>query len=494
MAKRKLRVAFVTPEVAPYAKSGELADVAASLPKALSALGVEVSLFMPLYRRPGVESVSKELVFPELSVPVGGEKVKAAVFRTEIAKSDLYLIDCPKYFLREHIYGPSKGAYLDNDERFAFFSRAVLEFMVKARMAVDVIHCNNWPSALIPVLLKTRYANKAPFKGTASVLTLHNVAYQGEFPADSMSLAGLTWSHFASQRLAFDGKFNFLKAGVIFADAVNTVSREYRREILLGTQGPGLKEILKGRDLVLHAIRNGIDTEEWNPSKDPYIAAPFGPASIEGKKACRRDLLKEFGLSLPERTPVVGISSYLTRHKGYDLLREAGAGILDLDLGPVVQGRGEEAYEDVFRALHKARPDRVAVRFEVSPALSHKVIAGSDMVLMPSLYEPCGLTQLYAFRYGTVPVVRATGGLRETVEPYAPEPPRGDGFVFEEHTPEALKACLKDALRAYARPEAWRRIMDAGFQKDYSWGPSAAKYVKLYEKSLRSKEGETHVR
>ena len=492
--KRKLRVAFVTPEVAPYAKSGELADVAASLPKALAARGIEVSLYMPLYRQPGVDSLSKVPVLANLAVPLGRDKVRAAVHRAELGWADLYLIDCPRYFHREHIYGPSKGAYLDNDERFAFFSRAVLEYMSRARTAPDIIHCNNWPAALIPVLLKTRYAARALFRTTASVLTLHNVAYQGEFPADSMSLAGLTWNDFAACRLAFDGKFNFLKAGVLFADAVNTVSREYRKEILAGEQGPGLAEILKSQGLALHAIRNGIDTEEWDPGTDPFITANYGPAAPDGKRECRRDLLKEFGLSLPERMPVVGISSYLTRHKGFGLLREAAPALRELDFGLVVQGRGDEAYEDVFRALRAGRPDRVAVRFEISPALSHKVIAGSDILLAPSLYEPCGLTQLYAFRYGTVPVVRATGGLRETVEPVGSSPPRGDGFVFDEFTPFALTESLREALDLFGHPKIWRRVMAAGFRKDFSWGPSAGSYIRLYTRSLNSRRGEGHVR
>jgi starch synthase len=494
MARRKLRVAFVTPEMAPYAKSGELADIAASLPKVLAARGAEVALFMPLYRQPGVEQLSRVPILQDLAVPLGREKVRAAVWRAELGWADLFLVDCPRYFHREHIYGPAKGAYLDNDERFAFFGRAVIEFLARTRRAPDVIHCNNWPSALIPVLLRTRYATRALFQATAAVLTLHNVAYQGEFPADSMSLAGLTWNDFASCRLAFDGKFNFLRAGVLFADAVNTVSRQYRKEILAGEQGPGLADILKSQDITLHAIRNGIDTEEWDPAADPFIAANFGPAAPEGKKECRRDLLKEFGLSLPEATPLVGISSYLTRHKGFDLLREAAPALARLDFGLVVQGRGDEAYEDVFRALRAGRPDRVAVRFEVSPALSHKVVAGSDMLLVPSLYEPCGLTQLYAFRYGTVPVVRGTGGLLETVEPVTEAPARGDGFVFEAFEPEALAECLAEAMELFARPKAWRRVMAAGFRKDFAWGPSAAKYMNLYARSLSSRRGEADVR
>ena len=378
-----------------------------------------------------------ELVVPKLSVPLGTGKVNASVYRAEPGKFTLFLVDNPKYFMRESIYGPSSGEYLDNDERFVFFNRAVLEFMARSGHRSDIIHCHSWPAALIPVFLKTLYAHKPVFRETSSLLTLHNVAYQGEFPADSLALAGLSWNGPLSQKLDFDGKFNFLKTGIVFADALNTVSRSYSREILAGKETHGLSAILKSRRLGLESIRDGVDYEEWNPRTDPYIAANFGPDDIAGKAVCRKDLIKEFGLSISEREPVIGVVSYLTRAKGYDLLNESVSKLLDMDLGLVVLGRGDEIYENLLRKIKERRPGKASVRFEMNPALSHKVIAGSDILLMPSLVEPCGLTPLYAFRYGTVPVVRATGGLKEIVVSRPDDPGAGNGFLFRAFTSRA---------------------------------------------------------
>ncbi len=494
MPDGKLRVAFVTPEAAPFAKSGELADVAGALPKYVASLGAEVSLFLPRYRLPDIDSLAKELVVSNLSVPVGPKRIKASVYRAEPGKFVVYFIDNPKYFLREHIYGPSTGAYLDNDERFIFFNRAVLEFMLKSGFKADIIHCHNWPASLIPVFLKTHYDHKSLFKETASLLTLHNVAYQGEFPADSLSLAGLTWNGFVSRKLDFDGKFNFLKAGVIFADAINTVSRSYRKEILAGKQAPGLAAILKSRDLVLESIRNGVDTDEWDPRTDPYIAENFGPENVAGKNTCRKDLIREFGLSVSEKTPLVGIVSYLTRHKGFDLVRDSVSRLMAMDIGLVVLGRGDGATEEMFRKIQDRCPGRAAVRIEMNPALSHKIIAGSDILLMPSLIEPCGLSQLYAFRYGTVPVVRATGGLKESVVSFESDPKRGNGFVFKNYAPGALLKSLRDAVARFREPEVWVKIMAAGFQQDFSWEASAREYWDLYLRTLALRRGGNHVR
>jgi starch synthase len=494
MPDGKLRVAFITPEAAPFAKSGELADVTGSLPKILASLGAEVSLFLPKYRLPEIDSLSKELVASNLSVPLGTRKIKASVYRAEPGKYTVYFIDNPKYFLREHIYGPSTGAYLDNDERFIFFNRAVLEFMLKSGFKTDIIHSHNWPAALIPVFLKTHYVRKPLFKETTSILTLHNVAYQGEFPADSLALAGLTWNGFASLKIDFDGKFNFLKAGVIFADAVNTVSRTYRKEILSGKQAPGLAALIKSRNLVLETVRNGIDTEEWDPRTDPYIAENFDPENIGGKRACRGDLVREFGLDVSEKTPILGIVSYLTRNKGFDLLLDSVLRLMAMDIGLIVLGRGDDSVEEKFRTIQERYPGKAAVRIEMNPALSHKIIAGSDLLLMPSFIEPCGLTQLYAFRYGTVPVVRATGGLRETVIPFDSCPEGGNVFVFNRYRPGALLTSVGEALVRFREPEMWSRIMAAGFRQDFSWESSAREYLDLYLKNHIARRGGNHVR
>ena len=485
----KINVVYVSAEVSPFAKSGELADVASSLPKYLSSLGVRVSLIMPKYRRPEIDSLTMQAVETQLLVPLGESKVKAQVYRSEFGKHELYFIDNPRYFLREHIYGTEKGNYLDNDERFIFFNRAVLEFLLKSRMPVDVIHCNNWSTALIPVFLKTHYAHKSHFKNTATVLTLHNIAYQGEFPPETLSLTGLNWNYFTPQQLSFNGKFNFLKAGVIFSDVLNTVSSTYKREIQTEKHGFGLEGLLKNRKDVLFSIRNGIDCEVWNPETDPYIAANYSASNPGPKKMCKRDLINEFSLDLSDNTPLLGVISYLTSYKGFDILFEIIDELMAMDVGLVALGKGEEKFERAFLELKRRYPQKVGVKLEINTAMAHKIAAGADIFLIPSLYEPCGLHQLYSFRYGTVPVVRATGGLRETVKPFDLKTMRGNGFVFEEYSSRAFLEAFKVALDCYRQPSLWKKIMEAGFQENFSWEAAAKKYVKLYRNAVKLKRG-----
>jgi starch synthase len=485
----KLRVIFISAEVAPFAKSGEMADVAGALPKYLSDMGMEVSVFMPMYRRPEIESLVKEIVASDLVVPLGESKTKARVYKSELGRYDIYFIDNPKYFLRENIYGTGKGEYLDNDERFVFFNRAVLEFLLKERIAADIIHCNNWPTALIPVLLKTHYAKKKRLSGAATVFTLHNISYQGEFPPETLSLTGLNWSYLSPTRLSLNGKFNFLKAGILFADAINTVSSAYRREILTRKHGFGLHGLLKQKKSVFSSIRNGVDYEIWNPEKDPFIERNYSASSLEGKRINKRDLCQEFGLAISPEVPLLSVVSYMTGNKGFDILLEAMAELMKMDLGFVILGFGDEQYERAFLSQQKQHPGRLAVKLDMSPPLLHKVAAGADIALIPSRTEPCGLNQLYSFRYGSVPVVRATGGLRETVEPYNAETLKGNGFVFREYNAEALVEAVKRALHCYKRPKKWTSLMLNGFFEDFSWEQAAKRYAKLYERSLEIKRG-----
>jgi len=487
--KKNLRVAFVSAEVAPYAKLGEMAEVAHSLPKHLAAQGMEVSLFMPKYRKPEIESLPKDRVLSSLAVPVGDRKVKAQVYRGEQGKTDLYLIDHPKYFWRDHIYGTGTGEYLDNDERFIFFNRAVLEFMLQSGFRPDIIHCNNWPTALIPVFCRMLYGNRRFFKNTATLLTLHNVAYQGEFPPDSLVLAGLNIQGIDPWRFSLNGKFNFLKTGILYADALNTVSSSYRKALLTRKHGSGLEEVIRKKRDVFFSIRNGIDYEVWNPETDPYIAANYSPENLSGKKACREDLLREFGLSVPETTPVVGLISYLRAHKGLDILLEAVEYLAKMDLALIVLGLGEERYEKKLIEAQRKYPQAVAVRLELNDVLAHKVAAGADLFLIPSLYEPCGLNQLYSFRYAAVPVVRATGGLAETVKPYDPRTGRGNGFVFREYSASALIRALEEATACFRKPRLWRKLAAAGMRQKYSWETAARRYVQLYRKCLEIKRG-----
>ncbi|MEE9502705.1 MAG: glycogen/starch synthase [Candidatus Aminicenantaceae bacterium] len=483
----KLRVIFISAEVAPFAKSGELADVASALPKYLSYLGMEVSVFMPMYRRPEIESLPKKIMASDLSVSIGEVKAKARVYKSELGKYDIYFIDNAKYFLRENIYGTGRGEYLDNDERFVFFNRAVLEFLLNAKMSADIIHCNNWPTALIPLFLKTQYAKKNRLSNIATVFTLHNISYQGEFPPETLSLTGLNWSYFS--QLSLNGKFNFLKAGILFSDAINTVSSSYKREILTEKYGFGLQGLLKQRKSVFSSIRNGVDYEIWDPERDPYIESNYSASSLEGKDINKRDLCREFGLTIDPGVPLISVVSYMTVNKGFDILLEAMGKLMEMDLGFVILGHGDEQYERAFLSLQKQHLGRLAVKVDMSPSLLHKVAAGVDIVLVPSRYEPCGLNQLYSFRYGSVPVVRATGGLRETVKPFNAKTLKGNGFVFREYSSEALVEAVKRALRWYKKPKMWKMIMQNGLTEDFSWEQAAKRYAKLYERSLQIKRG-----
>jgi len=485
----KLNVVYVSAEVSPYAKSGEMADVASSLPKYLSYLGMDVSVFMPKYRRPEIESLPMELVCSDLIVPLGESKVKGRAYRTELGKYDMYFIDSPKYFWREAIYGTGKGEYLDNDERFTFFNRAVLEYLLKAKMPVDVIHCNNWPTALIPVLLNTHYAKKSHFKDVATAFTLHNISYQGEFPAESLALTGLNWHYFNSNELSLNGKFNFLKAGIMYSDVINTVSSSYKKEILTKKYGFGLETILRERKTAFSSIRNGVDYEIWNPANDPYIASNYKAESLDNKLECKRDLIKEFGLSVDTATPLIGVVSHISANKGFDILLESMDELLGMDVGLVVLGQGDETYAERLLGIHKRSPDKVAIKLEFNPFLTHKIVAGADIFLIPSRYEPCGLNQLISFRYGSVPVVRATGGLRETVKAVSADAQTGNGFLFKEYTSQALLGALREAIRCYKKTHLWKKIMLNGLKEDYSWENAAKKYARLYQSSLNLKRG-----
>jgi starch synthase len=485
---KNLKVAFVSAEVSPYAKLGEMADVAYALPKHLSSLGMDVSLFMPKYRRPEIDSLPVELISGNLPVYLGDRKVKARVFKGEQGKYDIYFIDNPKYFWRDQIYGSGAGAYLDNDERFIFFSRAVLEFLHVKKMKTDIIHCNNWPTALIPVFLKTHYSKRKLFHNTSTVLTLHNIAYQGEFPPDSLMNTGLNLQYFTSPHLSLNGKFNFLKAGIMYADVLNTVSSSYRREILTKKHGLGLEEILNRRKDVFFSIRNGIDYEVWNPETDPFIAANYSFSKIAAKKVCKEDLIKEFGLSIPLKTPVIGIVSYMRAHKGFDILLEAMDELVQWDMALVILGQGEEQYENQLIEMQRKYPKKVAVRLEMNPSLAHKMAAGADIFLIPSLYEPCGLNQLYSFRYATVPVVRGTGGLEETVRPFSDSAPGGNGFVFREYSSAAMLAALQEALTYYKNPGIWKKILFQGMQENFSWESAAKRYAGLYRSAMEIKK------
>ncbi|MGB9835412.1 MAG: glycogen synthase [Candidatus Saccharicenans sp.] len=489
MKRKDLRLAVVTPELAPYARSGELAEAVSGLVKALARQGTEINVFLPFYRKPELESLNKELITRELVVPVGRKKLKASVYRSEVGRYNLYLIDQPKYFHREHIYGSSQEYYPDNDERFIFFNRAVGEFLAESRMKIDVVHGHNWPSSLLPLFLKTVFQKKANLKKVASVLTVHNFSYQGEFPAESITLTGLDWHYMNSHQLAFRGKFNFLKTGLLFADVINTVSHTYRKEVL--SQHPDLCSMLADKKKRLFSIRNGIDTEEWDPSADERLPANFSAENLEGKRICKKHLLKEFRLAIEEDTPLLALVGYLTRLKGLDLILNNLKKLMEQhSFGLLVIGQGEEIYEQAFSKLEQIYRGRLAVKLGHYQGTYHQVLAGADLLLMPSLEEPCGLAVMHAQRYGTVPLVRATGGLRETVIPFDGDSGRGNGFVFEDYSDQAFCQKFSEALKTYQNTKIWLNLVYNCFVNDNSWNKVINRYRALYQKAIKIKNGE----
>lgn len=484
-----MSVVFITPELSPFAKSGELADVASSLPKYLMSKGVSLQVFLPRYRQPAIESLAMDCIVSDLSVPLGDKKIKGRVFLSKQEKYDLYLIDSPQYFWRENIYGAGNDHYLDNDERFVFFNRAVLEYLRKERKKVDIFHCNNWPTALTPLLVRAHPAFQKRFPQSACLLTLHNIAYQGIFPQETHLLTGLDWDLFSSRNIFSQGRFNFLKTGLLFTDVINTVSATYRREILSKKYGFGLDPVLKQRRQHLFSIRNGIDFELWDPKNDPYIAQKYLPADHAAKKQNKQGLIQELGLSISETTPLLGITSYIAANKGFDLLLDGLPIMLKKNLGLIVQGRGDAEYEKRLLDLQVRFPQKIAVRLDRKTGLTHKIVAGCDLLLIPSRYEPCGLNQLYGFRYGTVPIARATGGLKETVKPVDTAGSAGNGFIFREYSTRSLLQAVDQALVCYADSQLWARIKTAGARQNFSWQKAAKKYIKLYRHALQIRQG-----
>jgi len=483
------KIAVLTPELSPYARSGELAEATAGLAKYLARAGHEVAVFLPYYRRPELESLNKKALEPELLVPIGSKKVKTTVFKAEVNKYRLYLIDQPKYFHRDYIYGSPKGDYLDNDERFIFFSRAVCEFLASARMKPEVIHCHNWAAAVAPLFLKSSYLKKTNLKKAATLLTIHNFSYQGEFPAESLSLTGLSWNYLNSHQLAFRGKFNFLKAGILFSEVVNTVSLTYRNEVL--QYHHDVNSFFSNKNKPLYGLRNGLDVEEWNPATDPLIPANFSVGDLTGKKTCKKQLMKEFGLNLDESRPLLAVVGYLTRLKGLELVIEAINDLLAWGCQLVVAGQGNEIYEQALLKLKELHPGKLGVRLDLSPGLFHRVIAGADLLLMPSIEEPCGLTLMQALRYGTVPVARAVGGLKESMEPFSGQNNSGYSFAFEDYSESAFLQAVREALSFYSQPLVWKEIIARCLVQDNSWAKVIPQYEILYQKAVRLKRRET---
>ena len=472
-----MRILFVASEGLPFSKTGGLADVIEALPKALVAQGHEVAVVLPFYRGTKADTP----IIPSLTIPLGSRlRFPAIVDGTTFGGVRYFFVDDPAYFDRDALYGTSAGDYPDNAERFSEFCRAAIE-LAKHAWPADVFHCHDWQTGLLPVLLRTSYGDDPVVKDLPVVFTIHNMGYQGQFRRDALARAGVSDALFHPGALEFFGSVNLLKGGLVYSDYLTTVSRRYALEIQTPEFGYGLDGVVRSRSDRIVGVLNGVDYAAWNPAKDTLIAAKYSPKDLNGKQVCKQDLLQTFGLPSDSlQRPLMGIVSRFADQKGFDLIADRAHEILREEVMLVVLGTGDRRYEDLFRALAGAYPGRVGYKFAYDNVLAHKVEAGADIFLMPSRYEPSGLNQMYSLKYGTVPVVRATGGLDDSIDNFDLEHGTGTGFKFSEYSGAAFLYAVKQALHHYADERIWKRIQLNGMAKDFSWKTPAAEYAKLY--------------
>jgi starch synthase len=473
-----MRIAILSSEVVPFAKTGGLADVAGALPKALVKQGVDARVILPFYQQ-----IDRSLVKADFieNVPVEwrGQIRPTRVYQSDAAGFPAYLIDAPGYFSQASIYG-----YSNDHERFAFFSRAALALVKHLDWQTDIVHGNDWPCGFALMELRARRRYEEFFRNTKTLFSIHNLAYQGAFdPGD------LWWLGFGEppdkDDFMLKGAASALKAGLIAADALSTVSRRYSQEIQAPEHGSGLDWILRARSDRLTGITNGVDYDVWNPETDPHIAANFSAANLSGKKTCKLDLLRRFGLPQEPERPIIAIISRLVTQKGYDLIRQLNGAIIQSGSFFIALGAGAQEYEDFLQRWHDSAPRQIGIyKGYAGEPLAHQIEAGADMFLMPSYYEPCGLNQMYSMRYATVPIVRATGGLDDTVENFDPNRGTGTGFKFREYNAGALLEKIREALYFYSKPDAWQKLQLNGMAMDNSWDAAAQKYIQLYQEII----------
>jgi starch synthase len=490
---KKLKILIATPEVVPFAKTGGLADVTGSLPKALSKLGHQVKVIVPKYKMvdEAVFDLQKvNINFPEIPLGEKKEKIKLKNCQLPDSKVEYLFMVNTKYYERDELYKDKATGfdYTDNDERFILFARGSLEVLKALNWRPDIIHANDWQSALIPAYLKTHYAGDPFFTGTTTAFTIHNLAYQGNFPKGSFDKIGVAKDLFyPTSPFEFWGNVNFLKIGISYADVLSTVSERYAVEIQSSSEfGYGLEGVLRTRNADLYGIVNGVDYEEWSPEKDKLIPYRYSMEDLSGKEKNKRVVLEKCNLPETKRdVPLIGIISRLADQKGFDILSEISDKLLSLDLRMIILGTGDEKYHQLFKQMAKKYPEKLSVNLRFDNPLAHLIEAGADMFLMPSRYEPCGLNQLYSLKYGTVPIVRETGGLADTIQDYNTDTGEGTGFVFKHYDSDELLEVVKKALQVYPNKDVWTKLMKNGMQKDFSWQASAKKYEDLYQKALR---------
>ncbi|MCD6162327.1 MAG: glycogen synthase GlgA [candidate division Zixibacteria bacterium] len=486
-----LQIAYISPEVVPFVKTGGLADVAGALPDALAKMGNTVKVFLPLYssiskKKYGIKPLKSDIPITAVS---SQETFDLYHSSEKTAGCEYYFIKMDKYFDRDDLYlSPETGKdYKDNDERFIAFSKAVLESIIALEWKPEIIHCNDWQSGLIPAIIKYIDYGAGYFKQTRTVFTIHNIAYQGLFPAKTFLKLDIEKTlFFPTSGFEYYGKISFLKVGLNFADVLTTVSKRYAKEIQSSEEyGCGMEGILRDRTNDLYGVLNGIDYDIWDPAADELIKANYQPDKLANKKKNKNALRKINKLPMVRRdVPLIGMISRFADQKGFDLLAEAADDIFELDIQMVILGSGDEKYEKIFAKLAKKYPKKLAVNVKFDNKLAHLIEAGSDMFLMPSRYEPCGLNQLYSLKYGTVPIVRETGGLADTITNCNPVKNTGNGFVFKDYDSSELLNVIKFAVEVYKSKKAWTDIMKRGMMQDFSWDSSAKKYMQIYKKAL----------
>ncbi|MDR4479744.1 MAG: glycogen synthase GlgA [Nitrospira sp.] len=499
---RPLKICMVSSEVVPFVKTGGLADVVGALAIEFARLGHDVCVVLPGYRQ--IDALGyPQTDYARLAVPMGQGLIEAQI--REVAgphsrmmgsgRLRVLTIRHDPFFARSDLYQEAGLDYPDNLDRFTFFCRAVMELLVhvseKDRWSADLLHVHDWQAALCAVYLRTLYGATPSLRDVCSVLTIHNLGYQGLFPAEQFSLTGLPAQLFAPSALEFYGRVNLLKGGIIFADLLTTVSPTYSQEIQTPEYGCGLEGVISERKGVLHGIVNGIDLDIWNPASDPHLPSQYSLSDMSGKARCKNQLQRELKLRM-EKVPLFGVIARLISQKGIDLVIEVIPELMELKVQMVILGTGDGRYERQVRELAERYPGRLAIRNVFDEGLAHRIEAGADMFLMPSRYEPCGLSQLYSLRYGTVPIVRATGGLADTVVNYTPSTYKGSratGFTFTDPSAASLLTSLLLALSVYRKKADWHRIVKAGMEQDLSWSRSAERYLQLFQELVQGRDG-----
>lgn len=487
-----MRIAFISPEVFPFAKTGGLADVSYSYPKALAKAGHEVCVFMPAYNTIDKEKYNVKLDKAPLIIKMGQEEKYSAILSSDyIPGVQTYFIDYERYFHREGLYGNYyNNAYSDNAERFAFFSKAVIHGLKEINFIPDIIHCNDWQTGLIPVYLKTIYKNDKFFERTAIVLTVHNAGYQGLFPGNNLDMREFNGSEFNFENMEHSYGISYLKGGVLYSDIITTVSRKYAEEIQTPEFGYEMAYVFGMVNDRLYGIPNAVDTEEWDPATDQYLPYRYSAENIADKNKCKAELQKRMGLAVKSQTPILGAISRLTFQKGMDVLADTLELLLqDEDFQFILVGSGDQRIADKFAYLQKMFRQRVGISLEYTEELGHLAEAGLDIYIMPSRYEPCGLNQMYSLRYGTVPVVRATGGLDDIIEEWNDKDKTGNGFKFNNLTHEEIYNTIRKVVKKYKEKNTWKTIQKngmLGLHGNYSWDDAVREYEKIYNAALEN--------